>query len=184
MHSTVRAISILGACAALSCSLAETPQKVSPVPARPAWDSFDRVLQSILLASRDSFRTVEGVRIENRRREFYFEAKTYLPGASYCRVLEGPAYCCEWDVAAQAAATSLYEKLSDRIKAALGAEWTKTTKSAKARKDTLFGAEGKAAVQVILHTTPLKVYVVVLTAGSSKDGYVGNIPAIEDFLHP
>ncbi|HZT28465.1 MAG TPA: hypothetical protein VFA33_01185 [Bryobacteraceae bacterium] len=183
-HAPVNRAASIVIVGVLLCHLAQAGPQEAARPARASWESFDRVLQSILEASRDRFRRVEGVRIENRRREFYFEAKTYLPQASYCRILEGPVYCCEWDAKGPSAALSVYEKLVGRIKGAVGEQWAQTARMGKARKDTLFRAEGRAIVQAIWQSDPPKVYVLVLPPGSSNEGYTGNIPSIENFLHP
>ena len=176
---------ILFACAAISYFLAEAQQNPSPEP-RVGWEAFDGVLETILKASNQRFRPVEGPRIENRRREFYFEARVYLPEAMYCRIFDqgGLVYCCEWEVKSQASSTSVYEKLVTRIESALGTKWAKRARSGRLRKEMLFSAEGKPIVQAIQDVNPPQVYVLVLPAGSSKDGYVGSIPSMGSFLHP
>src|SRR4029453_12730379 len=63
---------------------------------------FKKILEYVLKGSADRFHNVEGARIENRRREYYFEARVYLPGATYCQILRNKnwfVYNCEWNKA-------------------------------------------------------------------------------------
>jgi hypothetical protein len=155
-------------------------------PAGPGWETLGPELKHLLRESRENFHTVEGARIENRRRDSFFEAKTYLPEASYCRIFQqgGTVYCCEWDGRGASAATALFGRLVGQIEGVLGAEWSKTEKKTARRQEVLFRGEDKPLVHVILQSSPVQVYVVVLPPGGPKDGLTGEIPSIVEFVHP
>src|SRR5438046_1437781 len=89
-------------------------------------NAFDQLLQRILRESLSGFWRIEGSRIENRLREFYFEPKINLPGALYCRVLkhEGTTiYTCEWENGK--VVNNWFAPLADAIERSLGPEWNK-----------------------------------------------------------
>jgi hypothetical protein len=175
----LRRLSECGACIVLGCTA------VSWCLAQQH-DTFSQVLQRALRSSADRFRDLEGVRIENRKRHYFFEAKVYLPEASYCRVFnqEGPVYCCEWRDKGYSASKTRYQNLIQNIESSLGPGWTKTVKSGKLRNEVLFRAERRPVVQAILDSEPPETYVLVLPAEPSRDGFVGKIPSMEEFAHP
>lgn len=153
---------------------------------RVPWESFNSVLTSILRASRDDFAILEGARIENRRRDWFYEAKAFLPEATYCRIFyqDRAVFCCEWDEKGQAAAALLYEKLTGSIGKAVGEEWSKKEKSDGARKEMVFASDRKPVIHAILHVGSAQVLVLVLPPGSSKEGFRGTVPSIDSFVHP
>ena len=170
--------------AAVACCLG-AQQNLPTEANNSAGEEFDQSLQLVLRSSRENFRTVEGARIENRRRDFFFEARTYLPTANYCRIFfEGtPVYCCEWTVKDKAPSALLFEKLLAKIEGALRAEWVKKERSTSHRKDVVFSAQQKPVVHIMRPPDMRHIYILVLPPGSSTEGYLGIIPSTEDFVH-
>ncbi len=145
------------------------------------------MLQQALRSSLDRFRELEGARVENRKREYFFESKIYLPEANYCRIFSHQGFmvfCCEWRDKASSPSKTRYQSLIGTTQNALGAEWTKTVKAGKARQEVLFTAEGKPTVHVMLDAEPPEAYVLVLPPNASKSGFAGRIPTMEEFVHP
>src|SRR5947207_3295794 len=96
IHSS--GVCIVLACVAFSRCLAQQPQNETRESKTASHNQFGPVLQRVLASSADRFRGLEGARIENRKRDHFFEAKLYLPEANYCRIFnQGDlVYCCEW----------------------------------------------------------------------------------------
>ena len=173
--------------AAFCLSLAIQAQPASSLKARRVpWESFDSVLSSILRASRDDFAILEGARVENRRRDWFYEAKAFLPEATYCRIFYqgGAVFCCEWDETSPGGSTLLYDKLVGAIGTALTGDWSKKAKADKLRKEVVFTGDHKPVIHAILQSNPAQVLVLVLPPGSSKEGFAGNVPSIHGFVHP
>jgi hypothetical protein len=148
---------------------------------------FDETLEHVLRASKERFIPVEGARNENRLREFFFEAKLYLPGATFCRVFQRdktPIYGCEWEQAAiPNSFAGLYDRLTAKIEAALGSDWNKRPGSRKSGKDVLFTANDRPTVQLILETGAPMIHVFIFPAGSSQKG-ITTLPDWHTFFHP
>jgi hypothetical protein len=140
---------------------------------------FDETLRTVMRFSGTDFRSVQGPKVENKRREFYYEAALYLPEANYCRILKDKEwmYLCEWRKKSRAEAPQLFEKLTGQVQAALGGNWQMTSKTGPAK---IFYAEGKPVVQLNLHEERSEVHLLVLRAGSSKEGFTGKIPTTEE----
>src|SRR5262245_46680897 len=85
------------------------------------------LLSQIVRASRYGFDTLFGARVERfPGRQSWYEAKTYLPGASYCRIDEEPdlAYRCVWERTASRGDLQRFQaELAADVEAALGSEW-------------------------------------------------------------
>ena len=149
------------------------------------YDTFNKTLQRILRESATLFRFVEGVRFENRRREYYFEPKISLSGASYCRILkhEGKTiYTCEWG--SGKAVNDLYTRLVSAIERSLGQEWHKRSEPRQAGQQTVFFRDEKPTVQVIWDQKAAVVTVVVLPDGASQKGIETALPSLSTFFHP
>jgi hypothetical protein len=146
--------------------------------------SFDQALRLIMATSTTNFRKVHGAKIENRKGDYYFEAALYLPEATYCRIFRQSEYiyCCEWRPKSKAELEPLYESIVGRVERALGSAWLKSSQTGKLRKDTVFHAEGKPLVQVILQPAQSEVYVLVLKPGWPKEGFTENVSSTENFL--
>jgi hypothetical protein len=148
---------------------------------------FDEALNHVLRASKERFIPIEGARNENRLREFFFEAKLYLPGATFCRVFQKdkfPIYGCEWEQAAiPNSFAGLYDRLIAKIEAALGSEWNKHLGSHKSGKEVLFTANDKPTVQLILETGAPMIHVFILPVGASQKGITA-LPDWHTFFHP
>ncbi len=171
---------ILAACAAFSFYPAQRDAKSH------LHDGFGPALQRALHSSLDRFRELEGARIENRKRDYFFESKIYLPEAKYCRIFNHrgwTVFCCEWRDRGYSSSKARYQNLIGNTESALGPEWTKNLKAGK-RQEALFTAEGKPTVQVMLDSEPLETYVLILPPNGSKGGFVGRIPTMEEFVHP
>ena len=148
-------------------------------------DGFDRTLRRILWESTSLFRDLEGVRLENRLREYYYQPKIDLPGASYCRILkhEGTTlYTCEWED--RQTVNDWYKRLVAAIERSLGPEWNKRSGSRQTGQQTLFFRGGKPTVQVIWEQKAAVVHVVVLRGGASQEGIRTDLPLLPDFFHP
>ena len=147
--------------------------------------AFDETLKRILRESTTLFRFIEGVRLENRRREDYFEPKINLPAASYCRILkhEGTTiYTCEWQNLKTV--NDRYTRLVTAIERTLGPEWNKRPGPWQTGQQTLFFRDGKATVQVIWEQKAAVIYVVVLPDGASRKGIQTDLPTLPAFFHP
>src|SRR5216684_5731821 len=83
---------------AFSWSLAQQLPGAQPESKSSSQNAFSEALQNAMRSSAIRFRDLEGARIENRKRDYFFEAKIYLPEATYCRIFNqgGLVYCCEW----------------------------------------------------------------------------------------
>jgi hypothetical protein len=139
-----------------------------------------------LRESKDGFSSLESERIENRRREAFYESKVYLTDATYCRVLRQPAiFTCEWNRAARGSRlTALYDRLVAKLERELGPEWRKLTEPGKRPKRVLFTSSGKPTVGVIEGTDPAGVHLFVTPAGASTDGIWQKLRSLDDFFHP
>ena len=175
------------AAAVLSCALASA-QHNSPSTSERAFidqTAFDQTLKRILRESVSRFQGVEGSRIENRRRDFYFEPKISLPGASYCRILkhEGTIiYTCEWEN--RKTLNNWYTVLVDAIALSLGPEWTKRPGARQPDQQVVFFGNRKPTVQVIWEQKVGVVHVVVLSEEASQMGIRTPLPSINDFVYP
>jgi hypothetical protein len=149
--------------------------------------TFDVALKHILRASKDRFIPIEGARIENRRRDFFFEPRVYLPGATYCRIFElekSWVFGCEWEPAKPPARfAGLYDQLAAKVEAALGTDWNKEISSRNARKEVLFVASERPTIQVIQQTRPPAVHLFVFPAGALARG-ISTLPDWQVFFHP
>ena len=148
-------------------------------------NAFDQALQRILRESASRFQGVEGSRLENRRRDFYFEPKISLPGASYCRILkhEGTTiYTCEWEN--RKTVNNWYTRLVDAIALSLGPEWTKRAGARQTDQQVVFVGNRKPTVQVIWEQKVAVVHVVVLSEEASQMGIRTPLPSINDFVYP
>jgi len=112
-------------------------------------------LKEVVRASRDRFAPVEGVRIVRfPGRQSWYEAKTYLPGANYCRIDDEPAlmYSCIWGRAeARMDMTAFHTRLAADIETALGPDF-KRRQTAKNAGSVFFdeqASSGGATVQVL-----------------------------------
>jgi len=148
---------------------------------------FDAALKRIVRASKDRFIPIEGARIENRRRDFFFEPRVYLPGATYCRIFELDStwiFGCEWEHAkTTAAAAGFYDQLVAKAETTLGAEWSKQINSRKSWNEVLLIARGQPTLQLIQETRAPVVHLFVFPAGTSQKG-LSTIPDWHAFFHP
>ena len=142
---------------------------------------FDEALRTVMLFSSTDFRSVQGPKVENKRREFYYEAALYLPDANYCRILKDKdwMYLCEWRRKSKAEAPLLYEKLAAQVASSLGSPWEVTSKAGPS-PSRIFYAAGKPVVQLTLHEDRSEVHLLVLRPGSPKEGFTGKIPTTEE----
>jgi hypothetical protein len=149
--------------------------------------AFDEALKQVLRASKDRFLRIEGARVENRRREYFFEPRVYLPTATYCRIFQQEKttiYGCDWERAASPNSfADLYERLVAKIESALGPEWNKQLGPRKSAKEVLFTADDRPTVQVIRETGAPLIHAFVLPAGTSQKGVV-TLPDWHAFFHP
>jgi hypothetical protein len=146
--------------------------------------AFDRQLKRILIESPTIFRRLEGARLENRLREYYFEAKLYLPDASYCRILkhEGTTvYTCEWENRKK---IDWYTRLVSVIERSLGPQWDKRPGPRGKGQQVVFSGDRKPTVQVIWEPLAAAVHVVILPDGASRNGIQSDLPLLPDFFHP
>jgi hypothetical protein len=188
----VATVTIGFASAVLWCALALAQHNPEPPASastseKSSFDQnvFDQALQRILRESTSRFQGVEGSRLENRRREYYFEPKISLPGASYCRVLkhEGTTiYTCEWEN--RKTVTNWYPRLVTAMERSLGPEWTKRPGSRQTDQQVLFFGNRKPTVQVIWERKAAVVHVVVLPEEASQQGIQTQLPELSDFFHP
>ena len=141
--------------------------------------SLGEALRTIMMFSTTGFRSAQGAKVENKRREFYYEAALYLPDANYCRVLKDKdwMYLCEWRKKSNSEALQFFEKLASQVQAALGTDWRMTSKAGPGK---VFYAAGKAMVQLNLHEDRSEIHLLVLRPGSPKEGFTGKIPTTEE----
>lgn len=175
------------ACVALLCASASAQDSKSLQDALSrgttlSFDApgFEKILEHILKASTDRFRNVQGAIIENRRREHYFEARVYLPGATYCQILRDRTwwvYDCEWKKASgPSGLPALFEQLASKVQNALGTEWNRAPVARKSGVEVLFSKENQPIVQVIRESKPLVVHLFITPAGVSITGVGENLP--------
>ena len=154
-------------------------------PADPDDAEFQKLLQQVLRASAKEFEPVEGARIENRRRDFYFQAKTFLPGADECQILltkEGPVYECFYPTEKDAA--TVFDRLAARIGNALGTEWARREGRRRNAREVVFAGESKPVVQVIQEKGARVVHLYVTPAARAPGGVTGDLPRRPEFLLP
>jgi hypothetical protein len=149
--------------------------------------SFDTALKQILLASKDRFAHIQGARIENRRRDFFYEPQLYLPGATYCRIFQTTGdwiYGCDWEQANNRNGfAGLYDRLVEKVAHALGQEWNKQPGSRKSGKEIVFIADGRPTVQLIQPPRTSEIHLFILPAGASQKG-LSTLPDWHAFFHP
>ena len=123
----------------------------SGMESEPDKRKFAEALKQIVRASRYEFRPVEGARIDfHPGRKSWFEAKVYLPGASYCRIVDDPRleYNCEWAATPNRRVLArFYEKLAAEVEAALGPDWKR--RSEGSGKGIMFEGQGTSKGVVI-----------------------------------
>jgi hypothetical protein len=150
--------------------------------------NFGQVLEDIVRASKDRFRRVEGARVENRRRDYYYEAKFYLPGATYCQILlekNGPIYNCEWEKAPDRGGfATLFDQLVSKIENALGADWSRKAGTRKSGKEVLFTKAKEPVVQVIREPGASAVHVFITPTATSPTGIGEHLPKRPPFIFP
>src|SRR5262245_55714509 len=174
--------------AVLSSALAQHNSKLTD--SSSLTNPFDQTalngtLQRLLLESRNRFERLQGARIENRLRQYYYEPKISLPGASYCRILlhEGiTIYTCEWE--RQTTTAGGYSRFVASIERVLGPDWGKRSESRSSGQEVMFSADGKPTVQVIWIAKAAIVHVIVLPPDAPKQGIVSELPVLSDFFHP
>ncbi|HTM47737.1 MAG TPA: hypothetical protein VL285_03610 [Bryobacteraceae bacterium] len=181
----------IGVAGVLLCSaLASGQRSPEPPASAPAGGesidekAFDRQLERILSESPTIFRRLEGARLENRLREYYFEAKLYLPGAAYCRILkhEGTTvYTCEWENRKK---IDFYTRLVRILERSLGPEWDQRPSARGKGQQVIFSGDRKPTVQVIWQPAAAAVHVVILPDGASRNGIQSDLPLLPDFFHP
>ena len=148
-------------------------------------NTFDHSLQRVLRESMSRFRGLEGARLQNRLREYYYEAKISLPGAVYCRVLkhEGTTvYACEWENGK--IVKEWYSPLVTTIERSLGPEWNKRQGPRPTGQQVIFFGDGKPTVQVSWNRKAAIVHVIVLPREASQNGIQTELPSRPDFFHP
>jgi len=181
----VATVGISFAGALLGCVLAHAQRDPEPSEKSPIdQTAFDAALQRILRESAGRFQGVEGSRLENRRREYYFDPKIRLPGASYCRILkhEGTTiYTCEWQ---NGKTVNWYSPLLAAIERSLGPEWNRSPGSRHTDPQVVFFRNRKPTVQVIWERKLAVVHVVVLPEEASQQGIQTQLPTLPDFFHP
>jgi hypothetical protein len=132
-------------CCVFPCVLAAQDRAdASEMQSERGKGKFADALKQIVRASRCEFRTVEGARIDfHPGRRSWFEAKVYLPSASYCRILDDPKleYNCEWAPTPNRTDLSrFYETLVAGVEAALGSDWKR--RSEGPGKAVIFEGQG------------------------------------------
>jgi hypothetical protein len=148
-------------------------------------NAFDKTLKRILRESPSHFEAIRASRVENRRRDYFYEPKIYLPGAWYCRILkhEGATiYTCEWEN--RKTVNNWYTPLVAAIEHSLGLEWNKRAGLRQTDQQVLFSGDRKPTVQVIWRRKAAVVQVVVLPEEASHNGIQTALPVLPDFFHP
>lgn len=184
---------IAGTAVLCACAFAQGDPGAPDAVAQAAISSrdeanFGQVLEDIVRASKDRFRRVEGARVENRRRDYYYEAKFYLPGATYCQILlekNGPIYNCEWEKAPDRGGfATLFDQLVSKIENALGADWSRKAGTRKSGKEVLFTKAKEPVVQVIRETGASAVHVFITPTATSPTGIGEHLPKRPPFIFP
>jgi hypothetical protein len=121
-------------------------------------EGFAAVLQRVIRASRESFRPVEGARIElHPGNKSYFQARVDLPGTTECRIDEPPnlVYSCKWKPPqSQPPGTGPCDKLLADMQAALGAEWSRADSPKPQTGKTTFRNSGRYRMTEVTVTPP------------------------------
>ena len=124
-------------CGALGLSIGQTSPAADESRA-PGEAEFTKALNRIIRAARERFRPVQSFRVDIRPGDIYwYEGQVVLPGAEYCRSYEHPRlrYVCQWT---GKNTTSKYDGVVDRVRAALGDQWTFSASERRGRKMARF----------------------------------------------
>lgn len=120
-----------------------------------------RAIQSVVRASRERFRPMQGARIDMRPgNEYWFDARHPMPEATDCRVYEHPpSYTCRWEKSPQRPdLAAFYGVLSADVEAILGDAWKRVGQGGKkARYEEVRGSG--ATLEVELTGTAVRVTV-------------------------
>lgn len=134
---------------------------IEPVPGNDNNEPFAAVLLRVIRASRESFRPVEGARIEfHPGNKSHFQARVELPGTTECRIDEPPnlVYSCKWKPPhSQPPGTAPCDKLLADIQAALGAEWSRTDSPELQTRKTTFRNSGRYRMTEVTVTPPTRL---------------------------